>query len=58
MGMPYRYVTNQLALLNSALRPSSYSVARTMMECCRVDDTSPERAVIGLSLGRVDPYVD
>jgi len=54
MGMPYRYVTNQLALLNS----SSYSVARTMMECCRVDDTSPERAVTGLSLGRVDPYVD
>jgi len=29
-----------------------------MMECCRVDDTSPERVVTGLSPGRVDRDVD
>ena len=33
-------------------------VACSMMECCRVDDTSPERAVTGLSPGWVDPDVD
>jgi len=37
---------------------SSSSVACPRMECCRVDDTSPERAVTGLSPGRVDPDVD
>ena len=33
-------------------------VACSMMESCRVDDTSPERAVTGLSPGWVDPDVD
>jgi len=29
-----------------------------VMECYRVDDTSPERAITGLSQGRVSPNVD
>jgi len=46
----YRLMSSSLFLFSS--------VACFMTECCRVDDTSPECAVTGLSPGWVDPDVD
>jgi len=53
-----RFYDSTALFCSSLVSSCLSSVACPMVECCRVDDTSPERAVTGLSPSWVDPDVD
>ena len=53
-----RFYDSTALFCSSLVSSCLSSVGCPMVECCRVDDTSPKRAVTGLSPSWVDPDVD